>query len=794
VTAIVGIWLFVAWIALTLVLPIVSAVRATRALKEAEALRAMVARLSDELRAVRQALERQRGVVVAGNRVPPTAAAATAPVDVLPADRHAPGGEVATTVGAVEPIAEADIAPPLTPPAPSPPTAPSPPAAPPPSAALPPPAAPPPTAPPPAPATAPSPRAPGAGSHPISLEARIGSRWLLYAGLATLVLGASYFVKYAFENNWVTPRMRVGLGALAGGVLVEAGRRFSRRGLAFYGQMIAGAGIVLLYVAIFAAITFYGLLSPPAGFALMAMVTALGALLAHRETSQGLALLAVLGGFLTPFLVGGEARTPHVLFTYDAILVVGTLALARLHRWPALHLVSFTMTGLTILAWSADRYRSAQWLPMELWITLFAALFLLIWRTLPPPARLPDQLAATLLGTTPLLYHAASLAILWRHTAGLLVYLIAATAAGLIVAGHTRRDWIRLATWGLVALPALGWVSLRPARWDPAPFVALSGIYALHLLAQLRETAARPERPSAIDVFLLHANGLWLWAGLALLLEKVALDRLGIMTFATAAWQGALAAAVLPRNRETGLHLLALAAALAAAGVAIEYDGPAVTVAWAIEGAAIVALGLSTARPWVRIGGGVLLAAAVYRVTLALLEPAAAGALPLINTRSGAALLVVALLALAAWRYRTRPPGDALLPPPRIVAALVVIANLLVVLWASAEVEALFARAAWTGAQAGAGPVTAASLARDVTLSTLWAGYGLLLIAIGIRRRYRPVRLLGIALFAVTVAKVFAIDLARLDRFYRILSTVGLGLLLLGASYLYQRFTRDEGD
>jgi uncharacterized membrane protein len=124
---------------------------------------------------------------------------------------------------------------------------------------------------------------------------------------------------------------------------------------------------------------------------------------------------------------------------------------------------------------------------------------------------------------------------------------------------------------------------------------------------------------------------------------------------------------------------------------------------------------------------------------------------------------------------------------------LILTANVLVLLWASAEVDALFARAAWTASHAGgAGAVTSASLARDVSLSTLWAGYGLLLIAVGIRRRYRPLRLLGIALFAVTVAKVFVVDLARLDRFYRILSTVGLGLLLLGASYLYQRFTREE--
>ena len=70
----------------------------------------------------------------------------------------------------------------------------------------------------------------------------------------------------------------------------------------------------------------------------------------------------------------------------------------------------------------------------------------------------------------------------------------------------------------------------------------------------------------------------------------------------------------------------------------------------------------------------------------------------------------------------------------------------------------------------------------------MWALYAVALVAVGIWRRYAPIRYLAIAVFAVTVAKVFFVDLDRLDRIYRVLSVVGLGVLLLAASYLYQRF------
>ena len=72
-------------------------------------------------------------------------------------------------------------------------------------------------------------------------------------------------------------------------------------------------------------------------------------------------------------------------------------------------------------------------------------------------------------------------------------------------------------------------------------------------------------------------------------------------------------------------------------------------------------------------------------------------------------------------------------------------------------------------------------------LSITWALYATVAIVVGLKKRYAPIRYFAMAVFVVTIVKVFAIDLAELDRIYRVLSVIGLGVTLLVTSYFYQR-------
>ncbi len=134
---------------------------------------------------------------------------------------------------------------------------------------------------------------------------------------------------------------------------------------------------------------------------------------------------------------------------------------------------------------------------------------------------------------------------------------------------------------------------------------------------------------------------------------------------------------------------------------------------------------------------------------------------------------IPAVLAIVL-AMRTR---DVRPPPYRIVAAG--IAVLLMLSYLSLEVRRLYH-----------GPVLsnwATTDAEQYTYSVVWLAYGVTLLLFGIAFRSQPARLASAAITLLTVAKVFLIDMAGLTGVFRALSFIGLGLVLVGIGWLYQR-------
>jgi len=77
--------------------------------------------------------------------------------------------------------------------------------------------------------------------------------------------------------------------------------------------------------------------------------------------------------------------------------------------------------------------------------------------------------------------------------------------------------------------------------------------------------------------------------------------------------------------------------------------------------------------------------------------------------------------------------------------------------------------------------------AQNLSLTALWAGYAVILLMVGITRRWRWVRLAGLGLLVIPIVKVFVYDVFALEQVYRIVAFIGLGILLLASAYLYQR-------
>jgi Predicted membrane protein (DUF2339) len=229
------------------------------------------------------------------------------------------------------------------------------------------------------------------------------------------------------------------------------------------------------------------------------------------------------------------------------------------------------------------------------------------------------------------------------------------------------------------------------------------------------------------------------------------------------------------RDHRASLNACALAFTLAAVGVAVQFDGPAVVIGWTAEGAAATWVGLRVSSLAFQIGGLVLYGFGVLHLLDGYFVTPA-GFKAIMNERAVTSLFVIALAYVLAWLFKNH--RDSVMESGRTRAVLHVVATLLTMSWLTAEVRSFWAIRY---------EIPQAYLYQQLVLSLVWAIYGAVLIVSGMRRGYAPDRYIGITVLAVTILKVFFVDLWQLGGIYRVISFIGFGVVLVAVSYLYQR-------
>lgn len=182
------------------------------------------------------------------------------------------------------------------------------------------------------------------------LEKFIGENLINKIGIAILVLGIAFFVKYAIDQDWINEVGRVCIGLVCGGILVGVGH-YLRSGYRSFSSVLAGGGIAVFYFTIAFAFHQYHLLPQTAAFVIMVVITAFAVLLAVLYDKLELAVIASVGGFITPFLISTGSGNYIVLFVYLTILSIGLLLLAWYKRWPAINIISLVFTEIIFGGW-----------------------------------------------------------------------------------------------------------------------------------------------------------------------------------------------------------------------------------------------------------------------------------------------------------------------------------------------------------------------------------------------------------------------------------------------------------
>lgn len=211
-------------------------------------------------------------------------------------------------------------------------------------------------------------------------EVSQGEFWLNKIGITLLLLGLGFLFKYSIDQNWITPTVRVIFGLVLAAGLVGFGLRLDKSRRVF-SQVLMGGGIAAFYITGFAAFQLYHMVPHFLAFSFMVGVTLLAFYLALYQNEPPLALVAVIGGLGTPFLLNTGSGNIPGLISYTCVVLAGSMAIYYFRPWRLLYWFSW-IGGWIVMGIALDQLPPLQSGPLSyFWSVQTGILFawILFW-------------------------------------------------------------------------------------------------------------------------------------------------------------------------------------------------------------------------------------------------------------------------------------------------------------------------------------------------------------------------------------------------------------------------------
>ncbi|MHB8652149.1 MAG: DUF2339 domain-containing protein [Minisyncoccota bacterium] len=633
-----------------------------------------------------------------------------------------------------------------------------------------------------------------------NFEVKLGGKLFTGVGVTALILAAGFFFQYAFKNGWITEGMLIAFGVVVGLVLLGIGEFLAGK-YPLYGTMLSGGGIGILFISFFSGgPNVYNLY--PSIIALFAVgaTSIVGSILAVRHNSFPLSAFALVGGFAAPLMLASDQTDPNLIFPYLIFMDVFALWIERKTLWRTTSIVAYIGTVIVSTIWVTAYFHSEQLMTGEIYSTILFLLFFVVM-------------------------------LLPRFSAG--------SAYG------DRDGFLAVANGGWYF--GMSYIMMTSLMAEVRGlFVAAVGVvYGITamVLGRGNEQAKKLMEICLIMSFLFFATAIWvvwggavvtvLWAILATALALMALQLFApsLMVFGQILFIASLArfltynlyissSAVPLFNDRMGVGL---ALAICSLIVMIAYKNyvqnhgelagdvariPSVflfegyaalffaltwetqqffsdwtmTIAWGALGLIGIGVGLLFVDRLARVAGYITLALLMVRLFVSH-AGLPAGYVPIFNER--VALFLFGAIVIAAGAFLVRLAKDTVPKSERggVFSSAFFAIQILLLYVVSVETLDYFNTRAYSG-----GAYQDFENAKQVALSVAWIVYGMILLGIGITARSSVARQTSLGLIAVVIIKVFLIDVASLSTLYRFFSFAILGVLLVLAGYLYNRY------
>ncbi|MBU4200558.1 MAG: DUF2339 domain-containing protein [Verrucomicrobia bacterium] len=657
----------------------------------------------------------------------------------------------------------------------------------------------------------------------MTMEFAVATTWLMRAGIIAVVAFVGYFLMWSIEHELIGPFGRVALAIFFGLGLLLSGLKMINRRWNILGQGFMGGGLATLYFSMYAAGPLYKLFPVPVVFLLMIVITIAAGILAVHTRSMLVAIFGIIGGFCTPILLSTDHPQLPAFYGYLLLLNLGILGIAHFRQWRLLNYLGFVFTYVLFFA-SLNQYQRADF-PVAI---TFLSLFFVVQSLLIILYNIRRAVRSSLLEIIHLVLNAA----------------VFSYGAYDLIRDAVGRPYPALMTLALAAFYILQVSGFLRRRLEDRPLlislIALAGFFASLTLPLVME------KESLTICWSLLAF-MFIWLGIRLnsnFLRHLGYLMYGIVFFRLLFFEMPRNYDVLPTlatpwavyGKALGSRLWTFGVAIAsmAAAFFLERRQAARSRAGsARESGGIISPANDTpALIPASVAGPVLFWGAVVTVFIFLqlecyaglayytpLRPAISTLLWcglagyfLFRTLSGRSpvmlvglcvLLAVAVtktlgLDLAAWQVCDHYYFRAVYTPVSVVMRWLDFASLLGLLFAAWMLLGRRPAAPQVFGYTGlallflfltleTNSLLYWKLAKFQTggISVLWALFAAAFIAGGIWKRVRPLRYIGLILFAVIVAKVFFVDLEHMPVIYKAVAFLVIGALLLLGSFAY---------
>ena len=207
------------------------------------------------------------------------------------------------------------------------------------------------------------------------MEQALASRWFVWIGGVAIAIGGLLFVKYAYDNGLISPRLQIFLGLLMGAGLILAGDRLRRKTMEsdYVPAALSAAGLAIAFASIYAAYALYELVGPTTDFIGLALV-GLGALALSLRQGPLIAALGILGSYVTPMLITSPDPSGWSFFPYLLVILGASFAVLHKRPWWWLGYASIVGSALWSFLWIGGPFEIVDILPLGLFALCIGAI------------------------------------------------------------------------------------------------------------------------------------------------------------------------------------------------------------------------------------------------------------------------------------------------------------------------------------------------------------------------------------------------------------------------------------